>query len=88
MNNEKHSGWTNYETWRVNLEIFDDFQPDDCEEATTADDCEDYAKMIIDNGSSGGFALDYAMAFLNQVNWHEIAEHINEEYIGSHLVGR
>ncbi len=23
MNNLTHNGWTNYATWRVNLEIFD-----------------------------------------------------------------
>jgi hypothetical protein len=28
MSNE-YNGWTNYETWRVNLEIFDGFDMDD-----------------------------------------------------------
>jgi hypothetical protein len=23
MNDQKYNGWTNYATWRVNLEIFD-----------------------------------------------------------------
>jgi hypothetical protein len=36
--------------------------------------------MIIDNGSSTGLALDYAMAFLQDVNWREIAEHMVADY--------
>jgi hypothetical protein len=76
MNNEKYNGWTNYATWRVALEIFDE-SPDAWEEIT-ADDCKYYAEMIVDNGSSEGFALDYALAFLQDVNWQEIADHLNE----------
>ena len=26
----KYNGWTNYETWRVNLEIFDGFDREIC----------------------------------------------------------
>ena len=76
MKEEKYNGWTNYATWRVALEIFDE-TPDAWEEIT-ADDCKDYAEMIVDNGSSEGFALDYALAFLQDVNWQEIADHLNE----------
>lgn len=78
MNNEKYNGWTNYATWRVALEIFDE-TPDAWEEIT-ADDCKDYAEMIVDNGSSEGFALEYALAFLQDVNWQEIADHLNESW--------
>lgn len=78
MNTKKHNGWTNYATWRVALEIFGDDFSEYGEVA--ADDCEDYAKLIIDNGSSEGFALDYAYAFLAEVNWHEIAENLNETF--------
>jgi hypothetical protein len=76
MREEKYNGWTNYQTWRVNLEIFDEI-PEDWNEIT-ADDCKCYAEMIVDNGSSEGFALDYALAFLQDVNWQEIADHLNE----------
>lgn len=75
----KYNGWTNYATWRVNLEMFSDLHSDMEGEFTTADECEDYAKMLIDNGSSEGFALDYALAFLREVNWQEIADSLNEE---------
>ena len=44
----------------------------------TADDCEAYATDLIEGESESGLALDYALAFLSEVNWSEIAESINE----------
>lgn len=75
MKEEKYNGWTNYATWRVNLEMFDE-KPEEREEVT-AEDCKDYAEMIVGDGADG-FALNYALAFLEDVNWQEIAEHLNE----------
>jgi hypothetical protein len=75
MKEENYNGWTNYATWRVSLEIFDG-KPEVWEEVT-ADDCKEYAEEIVSDGADG-FALDYALAFLQEVNWHEIAEHLNE----------
>tara|TARA_R110000744_G_C19056822_1_gene528501 strand:- start:209 stop:451 length:243 start_codon:yes stop_codon:yes gene_type:complete len=77
-NNEKHNGWTNYETWRVNLEIFAGFIAEDWEEVT-GEWCKDYAADIVCEGQEESFALDYALAFLGPVNWYEIAESINHE---------
>lgn len=76
MKEEKYNGWTNYATWRVALEMFDE-SPDAWEEIT-AENCKVYAEMIVYDGSSEGFALDYALAFLQDVNWQEIADHLNE----------
>jgi len=75
MKEEKYNGWTNYATWRVSLEIFD--ESSDTWEEITAEDCKDYAEMIVGDGADG-FALDYALAFLQEVNWQEIADHQNE----------
>jgi hypothetical protein len=73
MTNNTYNGWTNYATWRVNLEMFDGFIGD-CS-AMTADD---YKLMAIEtlesDCSTSSLAFDYAMAFLDDVNWHEIAE--------------
>lgn len=79
MNNEntKHNGWTNYATWRVNLEIFDGYDNDD-NELVTADELKDHAETLIEDESNGGMALDYALAFVAEVNWQEIAESIND----------
>ena len=77
-NDQTYNGWTNYATWRVNLEIFDGMHSDIDGEKVTAESCEDYAKEVLsENGE--GLALDYAMAFMANVNWHEIAGHLNEE---------
>jgi hypothetical protein len=76
MNNEKYNGWTNYATWRVNLEILDGLCLDDDSEVT-ADDCKGYAVDVVSDGAEG-FALRYALCFLDDVDWQEIADHINE----------
>ena len=75
MNNEKHNGYTNYATWRVNLEIFDGFSAMD-DEKVTAEYCEEYAEEVIfsDLENDQSLACSYARAFLADVNWHEIAE--------------
>ena len=75
---EKYNGWTNYATWRVNLEIFHGLRSDIDGEQVAAEGCKDYAAEVVSE-SGEGLALDYAMAFLSQVNWDEIADHLNEE---------
>ncbi len=77
MKTEKCNGWTNYATWRVNLEIIDGLEFEIDGEKVTADQCKDYAVEVVSDGADG-FALEYALAFLDEVNWQEIADHINE----------
>lgn len=78
----KFNGWTNYETWRVNLEMWDGYEIEHGE----FDDVEslaDYLNLVSDEiimGQSEGIAQDYALAFLSAVNWHEIASHKADEY--------
>lgn len=67
-----YNGWNNYATWRINLEIFDGIQED-----WDAEKCKDYVEEILEQ--SPKLALDYARAFLRQVDYREIAEHINED---------
>ena len=74
----RYNGWTNYATWRVNLEILGDIEfdyvvtPDDLREIV--EDC------VFTNRSNGGLVEDYARAFLSEVNYNEIADNINKEY--------
>ena len=76
MSNTKYNGWTNYATWRVNLEMFDGYE---AEYEMTADDCKFMAIEILEaDCPQESLAFDYAMAFLDDVNWHEIAAHIAE----------
>jgi len=74
MNDKTYNGWTNYATWRVNLEVFDGSDWS----CYTADAMRDYVEDVI-CGSAGGWARDYALAFISDVNWHEIAKHYQEE---------
>ena len=74
---EKYNGWTNYATWRVNLEIFDGLYSDMDGEKATAEGCKEYAEEVVSE-SGEGYALDYAMAFLDDVDWQSIADHLNE----------
>jgi len=71
----KYNGWTNYATWRVNLEFFDDGAGEYYQDAQA---CRDYVESVIEE-QANGIALDYALAFLSDVNWHEIAEHHKQE---------
>ena len=75
---EKYNGWTNYATWRVNLEVFDGYEPERKE--VDHESVKEYAEEIIFEGAPcPSFMVDYASAFLSDVNWNEIADHLNEE---------
>tara|TARA_B110000977_G_scaffold108277_1_gene140983 strand:+ start:176 stop:439 length:264 start_codon:yes stop_codon:yes gene_type:complete len=75
-----YNGWTNYETWRVNLEIFDDFNLEDHPvDAGFHDGVAEYLKETAEElvmETSTGLGQSYAMAFMANVNWHEIAKHL------------
>jgi len=80
-----HNGWANYETWRVNLEIFDGMDPKDWGFNTSdsydlGQQLKEYASDLIEQGSAEGLARDYALAFLDAVNYREIAEHMIEDH--------
>lgn len=81
--NNTYNGWTNYATWRVNLEIFDGMNPQDyftsTDEYDLALELQQYAQEIIESSSSG-LAMHLAFSFLSEVNYREIAEHMIEEY--------
>ena len=82
MANEKYNGWTNYATWRVNLEIFDGMGPRDVTGRTLPavselrEALQEYAEEIIDSSAFDGLAKDYVLAFLADVNWYEITNHM------------
>lgn len=69
-----YNGWTNYATWRINLEIFDGGNWD----RYSADDLKEYVTDYLEQDSSG-LALDYALAFISEVNWHEIAKSLRDD---------
>jgi hypothetical protein len=73
---EKFNGWTNYETWRVNLEFFDGYEGI-LDHETAREMVEDH----INETTKEGLSRDWALSFVSNVNWHEIAKHYpgNEE---------
>jgi hypothetical protein len=87
MSDNRYNGWTNYATWRVRLEIFDGFDPSDYFSAFDPSDTyglskalEEYADQVLfECATVEGLAADYARAFLSDVNWYEIAEHMLDD---------
>lgn len=76
MSNKEYNGWTNYATWRVNLEVFDGFDADG--EVYDADMVEEVMDQLLNDEAGEDLIRGYAEAFLADVNWHEVAEMINE----------
>ena len=88
-NNNKYNGWSNYATWRINLELFSDV--DFADEVLESENNSwrpdvDYLKelmeiWVFDRAENMGLMEDYARAFVDQVNFHEILEHILENIV-------
>lgn len=85
MNDQTYNGWTNYATWRVNLELFDSFNVSDAFDNTIPDVwaasqwAKDYARDFVFNSlddNGGGIAEGWALAFLEDVDWMSIARHL------------
>lgn len=90
MTDITYNGWTNYATWRVNLEIFDSLGPEEfglergeklkCTDLhELADAFKERAEYYIEQQATG-LAEAYALAFLAEVNWYEIAKHFIQTY--------
>ena len=78
--NKKYNGWTNYATWRINLEIIDGIE---FEVKTCAEDIKEIVEDTVfsqyELGNGSHLVEDYARSFISQVNFYKIAESINEE---------
>ena len=80
---EKYNGYTNYATWRVNLEIVEQMDIEFAVEENLRFDADmvkewvEYA--VFGDEDKGGFMSDYADAFLSEVNYYELASNLNEE---------
>ena len=76
--NTKYNGWTNFSTWKVNLEILSDME---FEEQVSADYLKDLVQEIVfEDSDINTLQSGYAQAFLSEVNFYEIADAINEEF--------
>jgi hypothetical protein len=81
----KYNGWTNYETWNVNLWMSESFYEVGLHQRTS--DAYELGKMLEEHTDewveilhpglldSASFVVDMVTASLRDVNWYEIAEH-------------
>lgn len=92
MSDTTYNGWSNYATWRVNLEVFDGMDVQDYWHKPETDPhalgewLQEFAEESIfasyrcDGKEQSSLVEDYARAFLQEVNWYEIAKHMIEDY--------
>lgn len=84
MEKQTYNGWTNYATWRINLEIFDNVaflenHTDDVYEYSKR--LKEYTEEVLQENSDGeSLVYSYAMSFIEDVNWIEIAESMIAQY--------
>ena len=87
MSNEEYNGWTNYETWNVNLWLGDDeaFRElaviEDLYDATVSlkEYTEELAEMIVPDIFKPSIVSDMFGAALSEVDWYDIANHYRDE---------
>jgi hypothetical protein len=83
MNRREYNGWTNYETWLVNMwfgDVFADMQNE--RENTSAESLEDWVTSILEDQGQlpeTGFAADIMNAAMREVDWDDLASHYEVE---------
>ena len=76
MVDNKYNGWTNYETWLVNLWFDTSFEVN-----ISAEEIREMLRDYIcefSTDASNGFISDMFNGFLSEVNYHELAHHYAE----------
>jgi len=75
-----YNGWTNYETWKIALELFDGFTADHDIDGAYVEAVADEL-VFVDGYNHANYSHTLAQIVLDQVNWDEIADAINERGI-------
>jgi hypothetical protein len=83
MTNTTYNGWTNYATWRIALEWFDCYNPFEYEKDSyeLSKMLKEYVEESLSMEACSDFTLSYALTFISDVNWYEIAENIIREEV-------
>ena len=82
---KKYNGYTNYATWRVMLEIVEQMDIEFAVEENLRFDADmvkehvEYA--VLGDEDPDNLMAQYAQAFLNEVNYVELAMHLNDEIL-------
>jgi len=71
--NETYNGWTNYVTWRINLEYG---LNDGGFEGYTNLDLQNFIEESLSDNCDNEMTLSYALTFIDDVNWQEIADNL------------
>jgi hypothetical protein len=76
---KQFNGWTNNATWRVTVDILGNIEFNGY---VTADELREIVEDVVFSNVQDDrkLCVDYANAFISQVNFYEIAELINEEF--------
>ena len=83
MERREYNGWTNYETWLLNLwfgDAFTDMQEEGVQ--LDAQYLQDYVEeILLSQGQlpETGFAADIMNAAMRQVDWEDLASHYELE---------
>jgi hypothetical protein len=86
---DRYNGWSNYATWRVNLEMIDGLDPRDMgwhklDKYDLATALKEWATEMleseIETKHGNSLVMSYAMAFVSDVNWYEIGKYVMESY--------
>jgi len=75
MLNNTYNGWTNYETWRINLEYG---LCDGGFEGYSAEMLQNMVEEHLEEDCNNKSTISYALSFISEVNWNEIARNIEE----------
>lgn len=70
-----YNGWTNYETWKLHLEVLEGFTDGD----TSPEALRDIAEYVLYQGVDNATAESIIDAFISEVNFDEISAHMKEE---------
>lgn len=73
-----YNGWTNYETWKLMVEVVDDL---DLGKKASWPELNQAVELICYDGvEHSSLAESLITAFLAEVNWRELADAHNEKY--------
>ena len=84
----EYNGWKNYETWLVNIWYGDsyseyylaEFREGDLLSKVSADDVRDYVEsaLELEDTLPSGLVTDLVGNAMSKVDWHRLAEHVEE----------
>lgn len=79
---ESYNGWANYETWLTNLHMLDGMTPRDLgiRGQVTGEELREFVEESFEESVfKNPFVSDMVRTFLQEVDWDEIADHVNED---------